>query len=55
MAYLLIIEDDEDFANATATVFKNAGHEVRVEYDTTTALATIKEKHPDIVLLDVMF
>ncbi len=31
MAVLSIIDDDENFAQAVATVLKNSGHDVKVE------------------------
>ena len=30
MAYLMIIDDDEDFANAAAITLRSAGHEVDI-------------------------
>ncbi|MCP4710141.1 MAG: response regulator [Planctomycetes bacterium] len=55
MAYIIIIDDDEDFAKATATVLKNVGHKTHIETDTKSALNSIKENKPDLVLLDAMF
>jgi DNA-binding response OmpR family regulator len=55
MAYLLIIDDDEDFAAATATVLKNAGHEVSVELNPESGLKSMEKRCPDLVILDVMF
>ena len=55
MAYLLIIDDDEDFADAVATVCRSDGHEVAVENDATCAEARFEEHPPDAVVLDVMF
>ena len=55
MAYLMIVDDDEDFAETAATVLRNAGHEVRIELDTRTAMGSMKERRPDLVVLDVMF
>ena len=55
MAYLVIVDDDEDFAGAAATVLRSAGHEVAVELDPTSALKSMRERRPDVVILDVMF
>lgn len=55
MAYLLIVDDDEDFASAAATVLRSAGHEVQIKLDTATAMASVKDRRPDLLVLDVMF
>ena len=55
MSYLLIVDDDEDFASAVATVLRDGGHEVRVELDLSGAVRGMTERRPDLVLLDVMF
>jgi len=55
MAYLLIIDDDEDFADAVATACRADGHEVTVENDAAQAEARCAERRPDAVVLDVMF
>jgi DNA-binding response OmpR family regulator len=55
MSYLLIVDDDEDFATAVATVLRGRGHEVRMELDLSAAVSCMKERRPDLLLLDVMF
>ncbi len=55
MSYILIVEDDEDFAATTAKVLETAGHEVRIELDTDRGMASMEERRPDLVVLDVMF
>jgi CheY-like chemotaxis protein len=55
MSYLLIVDDDEDFASAVATVLRGGGHEVRVELDLSAAIQSMTERQPDLVVLDVMF
>ena len=55
MAYLMIVDDDEDFAAAAATALRSAGHEVEIELDTEGVVASMETRRPDLVILDVMF
>jgi len=55
MAYLMLVDDDEDFAAAAATVLRGAGHEVQIELSTGSAVASMEERRPDLAILDVMF
>lgn len=55
MAYLLIVDDDEDFAGAAATALRAAGHEVQIELDPAGAVASMETRRPDLAILDVMF
>jgi len=55
MPYLLIVDDDEDFASTTATVLRSEGYEVEVELDIDSAVISMESKPPDLAILDVMF
>ena len=55
MSYLLIIDDDDDFASAVAAVLRGEGHEVQVELNLSAAIQRMTKRLPDLVLLDVMF
>ena len=55
MPYLLIVDDDEDFASTTATVLRKEGYDVQVELDIDNAVKSMESKPPDLAILDVMF
>ena len=55
MAYLMIVDDDEDLAEAVAKVLRNAGHEVDIELSPEPGLEKMEQRPPDLAILDVMF
>ncbi len=55
MAYLVVADDDEDFASAAAKVLRDAGHEVEIKLDIQSAVKSMEERRPDLLILDVMF
>lgn len=55
MPYLLIVDDDEDFASTTATVLRKEGYDVQVELDIDSAVKSMESRPPDLAILDVMF
>jgi DNA-binding response OmpR family regulator len=55
MGYVMIVDDDEDFAVAAAEILRNAGHEVQTELQIGSAVESMEQRRPDLVILDVMF
>jgi DNA-binding response OmpR family regulator len=50
---IMVIDDDRDTADSTATLLQLLGHEVTVAYAGGEAVEAAKECEPDIVLLDI--
>ena len=50
---ILIIDDNQDAANATAMLIEDMGGQSRVAYDGEHALAVLQEYQPEVVLLDI--
>lgn len=55
MAYILIIDDDEDFSHATQMALETSGHEVAMSLSTEAGTESIAKRVPDLLILDVMF
>ena len=55
MAFLMIVDDDVDFAEAVAAALRSDGHETLVETDPGEVLGLLQRRMPDGVVLDVMF
>ena len=55
MAYVLIVDDDVDLTEAMAVILRSAGHEVEIRLDPESGILAVKEKMPDVMVLDVMF
>ena len=55
MANVLIIDDDEDHASAIALMLRESGHEADIQLEIKGATQRVKERRPDLIILDVMF
>ena len=53
MADLLIVDDDDDTAEALSELLACDGHHVRIAHDGLEGLARLREARPDLILLDV--
>ena len=53
MAYLMIVEDDKDSADALSACLRGAGHEVQALPNGKEALSSILLRLPDLLILDV--
>ena len=51
---ILLAEDDRFLRRACETKLRQRGFSVRVAVDGDEALALVKERHPDLVLLDLL-
>jgi len=55
MPYVLIVDDDKEFASAAAIVLRGVGLEVEIELDAGKAIERMEQRKPDLAILDVMF
>ncbi len=55
MAFLLMVDDDEDFTHAVTTMLRAEGHEIDVVLDHREAISRMEQRRPDLLILDVMF
>ncbi|TMA45412.1 MAG: response regulator [Deltaproteobacteria bacterium] len=53
-ALILVVDDNADNVNIAREILLSRGFEVRVAYNGQSALASVEQQRPDLVLLDVM-
>ena len=51
---ILVVDDNQDNVNIAREILLSRGFEVRVAYNGQSALASVEQQRPDLVLLDVM-
>jgi len=51
---VLIVDDDSDFVETTEIVLRGNGYKTRTANNGEEALKKVREKAPDIILLDIM-
>lgn len=54
MAYILIAEDDTFLANAYRVKLTQAGFEIKIVADGQQTLDAIKQRRPDLLILDII-
>jgi signal transduction histidine kinase len=50
---VLVVDDNQDFANSLASVLQSMGHEVRVEHDGEAGLSAAQAFRPEVAFLDI--
>jgi two-component system, OmpR family, alkaline phosphatase synthesis response regulator PhoP len=51
---ILVVDDDKETVRLVRTYLEQAGYKVFIAYDGETALSTIRQEQPDLVVLDLM-
>lgn len=51
---ILVVDDDREVVRLMRAYLEQAGYEVLVAYDGTTAIHTLRRERPDLLLLDLM-
>jgi DNA-binding response OmpR family regulator len=52
--YILVVDDDPDLVETVALMLESKGCEVGRAYDGVEGEASVKERRPDLIILDVM-
>lgn len=54
MARIILIDDDHDLSDLTKTILVHNGYQVMVFHEAESALAELRKRKADLVLMDVM-
>lgn len=53
MAEVLVVDDDADLVELVSLILEDAGHHVRTARDGVEGLATLRDRLPEVIVLDV--
>jgi len=53
-AVILVVDDNEDNVDIARQMLLSRGFEVRVAYNGPSALTSVEQQRPDLILLDIM-
>lgn len=53
MAHILLVEDDPDVGEAVSLLLEDVGHDVVLVRTGAAALGACRQRHPDLVMVDV--
>ena len=53
-ARILLVDDDEDFVEATRLVLESKPYEVIIAYDGDEGLTKARQERPDLIILDII-
>ncbi|HEX75467.1 MAG TPA: response regulator [Dehalococcoidia bacterium] len=53
-AKILLVDDDQDFVEATRLVLESKPYEVIIAYDGDEGLAKARQEKPDLIILDII-
>ena len=53
-AKILLVDDDEDFVEATRLVLESKSYEVIIAHDGDEGLARARQEKPDLIILDII-
>jgi CheY-like chemotaxis protein len=54
MARILVVDDEPNILTLTKTMLEREGHEVELAKNSAECFEKIREKRPDLILLDIM-
>ena len=52
-ADILIVDDEVDIRELISGILEDEGYETRLAFDSDSALATIQERRPSLIVLDI--
>ncbi|MFI7601514.1 response regulator [Actinoplanes sp. NPDC049681] len=52
MAFIVVVDDDEDVRELMKTSLRGGGHEIVAAADASEALVTIRDRRPDLIVTD---